>query len=96
MPREIKPHRGVVYRLSDEERAAVRTGMEAARAVSLRQTRKSTNFVGATVLFRHCEERSDEAIHLTEQRKNGLLRFARNDGSSLSRANQRHRLVARE
>ena len=29
---------------------------------------------------RHCEERSDEAIHLAQKRKNGLLRFARNDG----------------
>src|SRR5258708_6188768 len=28
--------------------------------------------------LRHCER--SEAIHLTEQRKNGLLRFARNDG----------------
>ena len=30
-------------------------------------------------LRRHCEERSDEAIHV-EPRRNGLLRFARNDG----------------
>jgi hypothetical protein len=29
---------------------------------------------------RHCEERSDEAIHLAAQRKNGLLRSAHNDG----------------
>ena len=29
---------------------------------------------------RHCEERSDEAIHGATQSKNGLLRFARNDG----------------
>ena len=28
---------------------------------------------------RHCEERSDDAIH-TSSRDNGLLRFARNDG----------------
>src|SRR4029079_17009247 len=28
---------------------------------------------------RHCEERSDEAIHVTAQRKSGLLRCARND-----------------
>ena len=28
---------------------------------------------------RHCER--SEAIHLAAQRKNGLLRFARNDGS---------------
>jgi hypothetical protein len=32
---------------------------------------------------RHCEERSDEAIHVAAQRKNGLLRFARNDGEGL-------------
>jgi hypothetical protein len=31
------------------------------------------------VLSRHCEERSDEAIH-TSLRPDGLLRFARNDG----------------
>jgi hypothetical protein len=30
---------------------------------------------------RHCEERSDEAIHSLFARQNGLLRFARNDGS---------------
>ena len=28
------------------------------------------------VFHRHCEERSDEAIHLAAQRKNGLLRGA--------------------
>jgi hypothetical protein len=28
---------------------------------------------------RHCEERSDEAIHSFFARRNGLLRFARND-----------------
>jgi hypothetical protein len=31
-------------------------------------------------LSRHCER--SEAIHLTTERKNGLLRCARNDGSS--------------
>jgi hypothetical protein len=29
---------------------------------------------------RHCEERSDEAIHSFFVRRDGLLRFARNDG----------------
>jgi hypothetical protein len=29
---------------------------------------------------RHCEERSDEAIHLSLCCSLGLLRFARNDG----------------
>jgi hypothetical protein len=28
---------------------------------------------------RHCEERSDEAIHSSFTRRDGLLRFARND-----------------
>src|SRR5882757_4515774 len=31
---------------------------------------------------RHCEERSDEAIHSFFTRRDGLLRFARNDGST--------------
>src|SRR5438105_2757856 len=31
---------------------------------------------------RHCEERSDEAIHAFFARLDGLLRFARNDGST--------------
>src|SRR5258708_28693045 len=31
-------------------------------------------------LCRHCEERSDEAIHSFFARRDGLLRFARNDG----------------
>jgi hypothetical protein len=34
---------------------------------------------------RHCEEQSDEAIHSFFARRDGLLRFARNDGSSLGR-----------
>src|SRR5207245_5212823 len=32
------------------------------------------------VFPRHCEERSDEAIHVSALRRYGLLRFARNDG----------------
>jgi len=35
---------------------------------------------------RHCEERSDEAIHLL--RLNGLLRFARNDGRAATNNNE--------
>src|SRR5712672_2899093 len=31
---------------------------------------------------RHCEKRSDEAIHSFFTRRDGLLRFARNDGST--------------
>src|SRR6266403_2069705 len=31
---------------------------------------------------RHCEERSDEAIHTFFARRDGLLRCARNDGSA--------------
>ncbi len=38
---------------------------------------------------RHCEERSDEAIHPAAERKNGLLRFARNDGVNLLRSEER-------
>jgi hypothetical protein len=33
-------------------------------------------------MTRHCEERSDEAIHSSFARRDGLLRFARNDGGS--------------
>jgi hypothetical protein len=32
---------------------------------------------------RHCEERSDEAIHSSYTWRDGLLRFARNDGLKL-------------
>src|SRR5262245_21971365 len=32
------------------------------------------------LLRRHCEERSDEAIHASVMPRDGLLRFARNDG----------------
>src|SRR4029079_10267391 len=32
--------------------------------------------------IRHCEERSDEAIHLSVMPRYGLLRFARNDGET--------------
>jgi hypothetical protein len=33
--------------------------------------------------YRHCEEQSDEAIHLLQRSGYGLLRFARNDDHSL-------------
>jgi hypothetical protein len=33
-------------------------------------------------MFRHCEERSDEAIQ-SRKRRTGLLRFARNDGQGI-------------
>jgi hypothetical protein len=33
---------------------------------------------------RHCEERSDEAIHSSFTRRDGLLRCARNDGLQLN------------
>jgi hypothetical protein len=33
--------------------------------------------------FRHCEERSDEAIHSFFARRDGLLRCARNDGLAI-------------
>src|SRR5258707_14442696 len=35
------------------------------------------------VLPRHCEERSDEAIHSFFSRRRGLLRCARNDGEGV-------------
>jgi len=31
---------------------------------------------------RHCEKRSDEAIHVSASSRDGLLRFARNDGET--------------
>ena len=37
---------------------------------------------GAVVNDRHCEERSDEAIHPSSRAEDGLLRFARNDGNN--------------
>src|SRR5258708_5516484 len=36
----------------------------------------------ATLHRRHCEEQSDEAIQLSLSRRDGLLRYARNDGVS--------------
>ena len=35
---------------------------------------------GGFLIPRHCEERSDEAIHSFFMRRDGLLRYARNDG----------------
>ena len=46
-------------------------------------------------LFRHCEERSDEAIHDLGNGKNGLLRFARNDGECVSNPGDRNRCSSR-
>jgi hypothetical protein len=39
-----------------------------------------SNSQGNSVARRHCEKRSDEAIHSFLAWRNGLLRFARNDG----------------
>ena len=39
---------------------------------------------GARLEQRHCEERSDEAIHSFFTRLDGLLRFARNDAEGRS------------
>ena len=38
---------------------------------------------------RHCEERSDEAIHASFMPRYGLLRFARNDGGWSSSGRKR-------
>src|SRR5258705_8392713 len=40
---------------------------------------------------RHCEERSDEAIHSSFARRDGLLRCARNDGFLISNMSTRSR-----
>jgi hypothetical protein len=70
-----------VYRLSDEERASVGAGMDAARRGDLLLTKKSKSSISYTVAFpRHCEKRSDEAIHSFFPWQDGLLRGARNDG----------------
>jgi hypothetical protein len=45
--------------------------------------RKPDQAVGLSARWkgRHCEERSDEAIYSFFARRDGLLRFARNDGN---------------
>src|SRR6267378_3394638 len=40
---------------------------------------------------RHCEKRSDEAIHSFFTRRDGLLRFARNDGVNVQQSNKKQR-----
>jgi len=40
---------------------------------------------------RHCEEQSDEAIHSSFARRDGLLRFARNDVLKMRHTPSRHR-----
>ena len=50
-----------------------------------RRCRSRRSRKGSSNNDRHCEERSDEAIHRTAKRKNGLLRFARNDGGATGR-----------
>src|ERR1700675_4642952 len=42
---------------------------------------------------RHCEERSDEAIHSSFTRKDGLLRFARNDGLKVRRVGKSYCVI---
>ncbi len=45
--------------------------------------RMANSKVSERLGHRHCEERSDEAIHSSFARRDGLLRFARNDGSNV-------------
>src|SRR5258708_96727 len=46
---------------------------------TMRLSISRTTFVMSSLPPRHCEERSDEAIHSSLALKDGLLRFARND-----------------
>src|SRR5258705_11453189 len=51
------------------------------------RTERRRAFMGLTLasgltVSRHCEERSDEAIHSFLMRRDGLLRCARNDGGA--------------
>src|SRR5438477_10660892 len=52
--------------------------MDSILSVSAGSTRNVIHAAGLE--FRHCEERSDEAIHSFFPWRDGLLRFARNDG----------------
>jgi hypothetical protein len=45
-------------------------------------TRPRSTSTAASSPHRHCEERSDEAVHSFFVWRHGLLRFARNDGSA--------------
>src|SRR4051812_28106550 len=60
--------------------AAVIVGREpsAVAAYAIRYSHNSTQHSNRNA--RHCEERSDEAIHLSIMPRSGLLRCARNDG----------------
>jgi hypothetical protein len=65
----------------------IETGQRKLRAgTSLRQRCNTMPLHGSLVL-RHCEERSDEAIQSCFQAP-GLLRFARNDGFAFSAKSQ--------
>src|SRR5206468_9357815 len=51
--------------------------------------------VGVQLIPCHCEERSDEAIQ-TSYRRTGLLRFARNDGTTIPSSPRLEGLAAAE
>src|SRR4051812_25088030 len=53
----------------------------------------SGDLISEFVNLHNCEERSDEAIHLSVMPRYGLLRCARNDGAAVSASNtgSRHR-----
>jgi len=75
----------------DQPVAAASASIGAARAadggqIALERGGAVVGAVGIQVEPRHCEERSDEAIHRGKDaalRPSGLLRFARNDGSAI-------------
>src|SRR5712664_4071919 len=76
MPRDVEPRRSGVYRLSDEERTAVRAGMEAARRGDFVPEEEMD---ALNRWHRHSGARASRAN--PESRDSGsALRASRNDG----------------
>src|SRR5258707_6567688 len=65
--------------------------MRARRTLCLRDRELTDSDLIFKQPSRHCEDRSDEAIHSSFARRNGLLRFARNDGFPISNMNTHSR-----
>src|SRR5882762_8870903 len=82
-PRDANARLGVIARSEATKQSILSSRGEMDCFAALAMTAQHLNCLCCLKLeCRHCEERSDEAIHSFCTRRDGLLRCARNDGST--------------
>src|SRR5438309_7710452 len=86
LPEPLSPTRHSVSACwtCNETPSMIRVAWAVLPSETIRSWMSRTIFVMSLLSPRHCEERSDEAIHPSLRGSDGLLRFARNDGAGSS------------